>query len=264
MKTLVITDIHLMEEELPYTREGVQNSLIILDELISLVSMDKDIGLIVMLGDIISSQPNKTATKMVWDNKLYKLKQIVNSRDREMPCIKYWGRDGTVGQLRNRLVSLKGNHDYVDNNRWNRNKSYFDELVEKNIIVNPEALEFYDNGERYYYHLRGFGEGDKPMGEEYLKADKVIGFSHDWFFGEGLPEGYNKFSSTSRVRFWLEQSIYGLDVLIQGHSHSRFDPVEVKGFIKKGEERDSYNTTKIYVPGTNARTPNQYVSRRWV
>ena len=254
MKTLVVTDLHLMEEELPFTQEAVRNSLIILDELIRVVSLDKEIGLIVMLGDIVNKRPQNKETEMIWFNKLDKLKRLVNSRYREMPEIKYWSKDGTVGMLRNRLVSLKGNHDYEDNNRWNRGQSFFDELVEKNILVNPEALEFYDNGERYYYHLRGFGEGDKTMGEEYLKADKVIGFTHDWFFGEGLHAEYEKWSSISRVRFWLEQSVYGLDVLIQGHSHSRFDPLEVKGFIKKGEERDSYDTTKVYIPGSNART----------
>lgn len=254
MKTLVVTDLHLMDEDLPFTREAVRNSLIILDELIRVVSLDKEIGLIVMLGDIVNRRPQNKATEMLWLNKFDKLKRLVNSRYREMPEIKYWNKEGTEGMLRNRLVSLKGNHDYEDNNRWNRNKSYFDELVENNIIVNPEALEFYDNGERYYYHLRGFGEGDKTMGEEYLKADKVIGFAHDWFYGEALPEKYNNYSSISRVRFWAEQSVYGMDAVIQGHSHSRYDPVEIKGIIKKGEKRDSYRTTTLYTPGSNART----------
>ena len=256
MKTLVVTDIHLMEEELPYTRMGVQNSLIILDELIREVSLDKEIGLIVMLGDITNDQPKGLTTKMVWDNKLDKLKRIVNSRYREMPEIKYWGRDGRVGKLRNRLISIKGNHDYVNNDRWEKTPTYFDELVEKGVLFNPEAVEFTDNGKTYHYQLRNFGEGDKTLLREATKADKVVVFAHDWFTGRGFPEGYMKWSGLARVQYDIEQSMSGADVLIQGHSHSRYQPFELTDLRQVSNLPKQRDKLTVYIPGTNARTPN--------
>ena len=256
MKTLVVTDLHLMEEELHYTNYGVKNSLIILDELIKVVSLDKEIGLIIMLGDIVNDQPKKTSTKFIWENKLDKLKRIVNSRHREMPDIKYWGRDGKVGQVRNRLVTIKGNHDYVNNDRWDKRPTYFDELVDKGLIFNPEAIEFEDNGKTYFYHLRNFGEGDKTLPYEATKADKVVVFAHDWFTGRGFPEGYLKWSGLGRVRHDIEQSLSGADVLIQGHSHSRYQPFELTDLRQVSNLPKQRDKLTVYIPGTNARTPN--------
>lgn len=256
MKTLVVTDIHLMEEELPYTKEGVQNSNIILDELIRLVSMDREIGLIVMLGDITNDQPKKTVTKMIWEDKLDKLKSIVNSRHKEMPDIKYLGRDGQVGDIRNRLVSIKGNHDYVNNDRWNKKPTYFDELVEKGVLINPEAIEFTDNGKTYHYHLRNFGEGDKTLLEEAVNADKVVVFAHDWYTGKGFPEGYMKWSGLGRLQYDIDQSMSGADVMIQGHSHSRYQPFELTDLRQVSNLPKQRDKLTVYIPGTNARTPN--------
>lgn len=256
MKTLVVTDMHLMEEELPYTKEGVQNSNIILDELIRLVSLDSEIGLIVMLGDITHDQPKGLTTKMLWENKLDKLKRIVNGRHREMPDMKYWGRDGQVEDGRNRLVALKGNHDFVGSDRWNRNKSYFDELVEKGILGNPEALEFTDNGKMYHYHLRNFGEGDKTLREEAINADKVVVFAHDWYTGKGFPEEYVKWSGYGSVRYDINQALSGSDVLIQGHSHSRYQPFELTDLRQVSHLPKQRDRLTVYIPGSNARTPN--------
>lgn len=256
MKTLVVTDIHLMEEELPYTKQGVHNSKIILDELIKLVSKDKEIGLIIMLGDITDSQPVKLETKMAWGSRFDKLSRIVNSRHEEMPEIKYWGRDGKVGVVRNRLMSIKGNHDFRNNDRWNKTPSYFDELVDKGQILNPEAIEFEDNGKVYHYQLRNYGEGDKTLLYEATRADKVVVFAHDWLVNDKMPEEYLYWASKGRVTYKLDLSVAGADDVILGHSHSRYEPITLTDLHWEWNLPKQKERVTIYIPGTNARTPN--------
>lgn len=255
LKTLVVTDLHLMEKEMPYTKYGVKNSLIILDELIRKVEMDEEIGLIILLGDIANEEPTDIITTMTWENRIDKLRRLVNSRSDDMPELKVWNRDGKVTLSRNRLMSIKGNHDFCNNDRWVNDKTYFDSLVERGFLSDPHAIMFKDNGNTYYYHLRNFGEGDKTLGKEYVDADKVVVFAHDWFYDKRLPDGYKKWAGLGRVVFELESALSGVDVFIQGHSHSRYEPFVVSGITDKERQYPQKKETAVYIPGTNARTP---------
>jgi len=256
MKTLVVTDLHLMDEELPYTKGATHNSLIILDELIRVTRIDKEIGLVVFLGDITNGQPKKLETKMQWESRLDKLKRIVNSRHKNMPDITYWGRDGSIGAVRNRLITLKGNHDFKFGDMWCKEPSYFDDLLEKDMLMNPEAIEFEDNNQRYYYQFRNYGEGDKTLDERYIQSDKVIVFAHDWFHGESLPAGYRHWTQYGRMVYELKSAVAGADVLIQGHSHSRYEPIHLQHLKQEAHLHPQKQEVTVYIPGTNARTPN--------
>lgn len=246
-----------MEKEMPYTKGAVKNSEIMLKGLIKTVEEDKEIGLVVLLGDIVNEHesPKTVETKRLWEDSFNTIRTIVNSRHADMPELTVWNRDGSIKKGANRLMTIKGNHDFKNNDKWRKERTYFDELVSRGFFEYPDAVMFEDNGKQYYYHFRSFGEADKTLGEEYKDAYKTVAFAHDWFYGEGLPEQYQYWAGFGRTIYELSSVVSGVDVFIQGHSHSRYEPFLLKGLADKVRQHPQKSETVFYITGTNARTP---------
>lgn len=257
MRTLVVSDLHLVEEEMPFTKGAVQNSIIMLDEVVRTVKEDKEIGLVVFLGDISNEHetPKTETTKNAWESRFRELRRILDSRVNAMPEFTLFNRDGTKSKGTNRVLTIKGNHDFMNNDKWRREKTYCDDLIERGILAYPDALMYTDNGKEYYFQFRSFGEGDKTLDADYINAEKVVVFAHDWFYGEELPEDYQYWASFGRTVYELSSVVSGVDVFIQGHAHSRYEPFTVSGLADKVRQSPQKPKTDFYIPGTNARSP---------
>lgn len=164
-------------------------------------------------------------------------------------------RDGTVKKATNRLMSIKGNHDFVGKIKWNTEKTYFDNLAEQGLFAYPEAVLFTDTEQEYYYHFRSYGDGDKAFGKGYSRDKKVDVFAHDWFLGACLPEEYRYWEGFSKTAYNIEFVVSGVDAFIHGHSHSKYEPFKVIGLEDKKLEFPHKKEPMFYVTGTNARTP---------
>lgn len=241
-----VSDLHLSDRELNSTYKMVENSDVILDNIIKKLEENENIKMVVLLGDIQHRIPVKRRLITQWLIKFRRIKEILKDRMPENLTV-YRGEEVVDYDKINPLISLKGNHDYDKRGHY----TFFDELEDLGYIGRYSKFILGDN----QYNLYDYGDGNKGIEGIYAKEDnvnKVIGAYHDTFAYPGCPKWM--LDDVEKGNALTLDELKGIDLAIVGHIHDRESP------IKYSQEDGS--DTLFWYAGSIARTQLKESTKR--
>lgn len=248
IKFVNVGDLHLYDKEIGATINYVEESSRNLGKVIDYYKENEDIDFVVLGGDIQHGKPNDLREMSRWRSLLIELRDLVYERMsgrgllEEVTIYDAKGNEFDLDE-QSILFSLKGNHDY--NRREPRDKSFtfFDDLVEANILSVPKVLVYGDKQVNFY----SSEECQHPV-EVGNEISGVVGIYHDPIIQDGrLVDTYmGKMISPDEHKFFNR-----VDLAILNDIHLPIAPYRV---VTTNEDDSEGYETCVITPGSIGRT----------
>lgn len=236
MKLFNVGDMHLRAEEMRFTVKMKDNNEVMLKNLVQEVREDPTIGLVILGGDIQDKTPSDMREVALWRKYFRELGKIMKERI-NLNAFKFVGLDKkTQAGLKNGtiypVIACRGNHDHEKVLKNEETQyTFFDELVEEGLIINPQGVAFKENGQKYYIDIRNYGQADRKLPKTVTdKPDDwfVMVVFHDNVLMPESPLWLLKSKGKDGV-YNAEEVMEGVDVGFLNHIHEKVDPI----FIEK-------------------------------
>lgn len=240
-KWVHVPDIHLSHMNTTGVKEMAQDSLLRLERLIEMLEDDKDICLLTFGGDIQDRVPNNLYYIDSWKRMFERLNGIMREPDRldRVKNIRYTGlteeekglfKEGKLSPI----LSNRGNHDYVKVlqrreglNQLEENYTFFDSLLESNLINNAKGMAFSDGERNFYIDNRNFGEADRKIKK--LKDRVIVANLHD----NVITSESSLWQLQSKDLYKAEEVLENVDIGLLNHIHKRVDPLYIETSVGK-------------------------------
>lgn len=240
----MIGDLHLMYREMKSTKGAIKNNKVMLDSIYKAVEEDEDIGLVVFLGDIQHTTPRDIKQVSEWRRWFVKLNTLMVTRDSTRVNLRYAEDKEYKNDVR--VVSVRGNHDDEIFNRRKNDYTFFDELESEGLIANPDQVIFEDNGDAVVLDIRNYGHADRELPDALQDKALTIALTHDNIMTEHSDE-FVRLIVEESGGFEAEDIAKGVDIMINGHIHTRYEPHAVT-------VRETGKPVIFMVSGSLART----------
>lgn len=206
------------------TKGAIKNNQIMLDSIYKKVEEDDDIGLVVFLGDVQHTTPRDIKQVSDWRRWFVKLNQLMIARTETKVNLRY--AEGKKHKNDSRVLSVRGNHDDEIFNRRKNDYTFFDELESEGLIANPEQAIIEDNGNAVVYDIRNYGEADRKLPTNLQDKALTVALTHDNLMTDDSDE-FIKLIVDEANGFRVEEIADGVDLLINGHIHTKYPPQAV-------------------------------------
>jgi hypothetical protein len=247
IKFLAVGDLHLLDREIGATigyAEESERNLIKINNF-----YEESENLFVILGgDIQHALPEDMRAMSKWRSRLMELRDQVKSRLLESGLIndiKVYDKDNNLMDIMDEhscLFSLKGNHDYKKRETRESSFTFFDDLVEANIISVPKKIIIGNTQINLYSSEECMDRLPKDLG-----IDNVIALYHDPIVQDGrLMDNYmGKMISPDNHKFFTD-----VDLAILNDIHLQIAPYKVTTVGDDGVG----TTTEVVTHGSIGRT----------
>lgn len=246
-KFLAVGDLHLLDREIGatigYAKESERNLRKIND-----FFEDSDNDFIILGGDIQHALPDDMREMSKWRSLLMEMRDKVKERLISSGLInelKVYDRDGNLMDIMKEnscLFSLKGNHDYKKRETRESSFTFFDDLVESNIISVPQKIILGNTQINLY-------SSEECMNRLPIESgiDNVIGIYHDPIVQDGrLVDNYmGTMISPDKHQFFA-----GVDLAILNDIHLQIAPYKVTTVGEDGIGTE----TEVVTHGSVGRT----------
>lgn len=248
LKVLCSGDLHLFDREIGATIGYADESSRNLKKLLN-IYLNDDSDFMILGGDIQHGIPDDIREMSKWRSLLIDMREAVFERlklNNLFNKLRVYDKDDNLLDIANGTVSclfsVKGNHDY--NRRTSRENSFtfFDDLVEANIISVPHRIE-YEGTEIHFYNS---GDWDKPRKRK-DGTDLVIGIYHDAIL---QPERINTFMGNGMINPAKETFLADVDLGVLNDIHMQIVPYKVNTMREDGFAQE----TVLITHGSIGRT----------
>ncbi|KTF59763.1 MULTISPECIES: metallophosphoesterase [Bacillus amyloliquefaciens group] len=241
MKILMVGDLHLYTNEIRTTKKMVKNNEVMLKNLYKYLKENEDIDLVIFGGDLQHQTPKGDVLREVslWRKWFRKIGKLMAPRRKRIKNFKIHGVSEKVkkGFDKGRiypLISVRGNHDddkvlkvtAENKDDYIKQYTFFDELVDEDLILNPKGLTFTAGDDKFYIDIRNYGEADRSVPKG-AKNRKVIAVFHDNVLQPESPLWMIKGKSKEGV-YNAEDVMVNVDIGILNHIHERVDPLYIE------------------------------------
>lgn len=249
LKILCSGDIHLFDREIGATIGYPDESTRNLRKLLSFFRSDESLDIHILGGDIQHGIPEDLRLMSLWRALLIEMRDEVYERLKKnnlFDKLEVYDKDGKLidieGGEKSCLFSVKGNHDY--NRRADRAVSftYFDDLVESDIIFVPHKI-VYNKTEIHFFNSKDW-KHPRTRGEGILST---IGIYHDPILQNGrLVDSYmGKTINPDDSKIFAD-----IDLAILNDIHLQLSPYKVKTLREDGLGQE----TDVITHGSIGRT----------
>lgn len=230
MKFLIVGDLHLIDKELRMTKKGLENNKVMLDSIYQEIKDDEEIQGVIFLGDIQHQTPKDLKETYEWRKWFRKLRNEMESRNEQGSGVVVIEEGMKLTPLEETpcVFSLRGNHDSEIRNKRSDDFTFFDELVEDRLLLNPKGILL--KGDKTYIDFRDYGKAEKMSTEEFKGKLRIVTLTHDNIYHDRSSD-LVKMIAEKTGGHNIKDIAEGVDILINGHIHEKeaMNRIDVKG-----------------------------------